>query len=318
MIVVILFIFLLIVSSVTGGVVYYFSLQKKKKKEQKKKKAYDCVGSFGAWSDCSAVACGTEGTEQRTFNVTSKAANGGSPCEYTRGHVEERKCEAAACGTKIKIEHIPQPKPKPTVYYKYESRDFPLTNIAGSTDISGSLFQHLKKCDKLSDCGSFARWKTGDESRRRAWFKPSKSGASASSGVVDLYSKTNLHVPGVTPKVIKRDPTTGIVREDSCWPEWDFSKQQWDCSAPKNKTFRRYSNKRYAKNGWGGYGLSVDKCKDLCKEYEKDGNGMEKEAGCSGFYMDKSSNLCFMTSDTDIGTNMTDSNTHDLYVMKDA
>lgn len=54
-----------------------------------------CVGSFGAFGDCS-VSCGG-GTSSRTYTITAPAENGGSACPHANGFVETTVCNTNPC-----------------------------------------------------------------------------------------------------------------------------------------------------------------------------------------------------------------------------
>ena len=57
----------------------------------------DCVGSFGAWSQCSP-SCGV-GTSTRTYTIQTQNQGTGSPCPYTDGHQESSPCNSEPCST---------------------------------------------------------------------------------------------------------------------------------------------------------------------------------------------------------------------------
>jgi hypothetical protein len=53
---------------------------------------HDCVGSWGAWSSCSA-AC----TQTSIYDVIQPAANGGAACTSVQGTVQSRSCTGDSC-----------------------------------------------------------------------------------------------------------------------------------------------------------------------------------------------------------------------------
>ena len=72
----------------------------------------DCIGDFGDWGPClqhgsdpPAVMTCTEfedvalipNYEQRTYSITQPAANGGQPCPYEEGYVQDRQCARDPC-----------------------------------------------------------------------------------------------------------------------------------------------------------------------------------------------------------------------------
>ena len=59
--------------------------------------AVDCVGGWGSWSDCDAN-CG-DGTEARTYVVTTYATGGGTDCSRSDGYVQTQVCNVPAGGT---------------------------------------------------------------------------------------------------------------------------------------------------------------------------------------------------------------------------
>jgi hypothetical protein len=57
--------------------------------------AMNCVGSWGAWSSCTATCGGSN--VQRTFTITTAASNGGTACSDTNGATESQACNTQAC-----------------------------------------------------------------------------------------------------------------------------------------------------------------------------------------------------------------------------
>lgn len=55
----------------------------------------DCGGSWSAWTNCSATACGTTGTTARTYTVSRAAANNGVACPSPL--TQTSTCTAAPC-----------------------------------------------------------------------------------------------------------------------------------------------------------------------------------------------------------------------------
>jgi hypothetical protein len=51
----------------------------------------DCVGSWGVWTPCSSQLCG-QGTQSKTFTVTTAVQHGGSACSASHGQVQLRRC----------------------------------------------------------------------------------------------------------------------------------------------------------------------------------------------------------------------------------
>jgi hypothetical protein len=56
-----------------------------------------CVGSWSEWSACSTTACGTSGTQTRTYTLTTAATGGGNATCPLNGAIETRPCTAPAC-----------------------------------------------------------------------------------------------------------------------------------------------------------------------------------------------------------------------------
>lgn len=50
----------------------------------------DCDGSWTAWSACN-VTCG-EGWQSRTYVITAAETNGGEPCSFTNGTIQQQQC----------------------------------------------------------------------------------------------------------------------------------------------------------------------------------------------------------------------------------
>jgi hypothetical protein len=59
----------------------------------------DCDFKWGEWSSCSATACGTDGTQVRSYTINKNGAYGGVACEYNNGYEEERPCSMPNCTT---------------------------------------------------------------------------------------------------------------------------------------------------------------------------------------------------------------------------
>jgi hypothetical protein len=54
----------------------------------------DCVGTFGAFSHCKAVGCGTaQGTKSRSYTISKQAKFGGKECPHKAGFRETVDCE---------------------------------------------------------------------------------------------------------------------------------------------------------------------------------------------------------------------------------
>jgi hypothetical protein len=59
----------------------------------------DCDFKWGEWSSCSATACGTDGTQVRSYTINKNGAYGGVACEYNDGYEEEKPCSMPNCTT---------------------------------------------------------------------------------------------------------------------------------------------------------------------------------------------------------------------------
>jgi hypothetical protein len=57
----------------------------------------DCEFKWSDWSSCSATACGTEGTQTRSYTINKNGAYGGVACEYNNGYEENKKCSMPYC-----------------------------------------------------------------------------------------------------------------------------------------------------------------------------------------------------------------------------
>ena len=279
-----------------------------------------CVGSWSRWSSCSAPDCYNDGTQNRTFNVNVNASNGGAPCEFANGETDTQSCKKAGCSNK-------------PVYFRYSGKDINGHDIEGSSQILGTLSEHLQHCNSLKECNSFNRKHDGTPrpgSRVNGWFKRDTATTLENQGAFDFYSKTNIPFDkDNTPAVIEVNADGTINQEKGCWPKWDLSKQGFVCTIPPSSTkippkrYEQVINKLYAPGGWGGYGHSLETCKSLCTDWAKYGNaplGIGAN-GCKGFYWEKNREpgpICSMISNDDIATNIVDDPNVDLYIMKDA
>jgi hypothetical protein len=260
----------------------------------------DCDGNYGNWSECvypTGDVCATVGTKTRKFVKTNNGPkNGGAACPADQETDCRGRVIPASCS------EIP-----PSIYYKYVSRDFvsPDDNLPGHSEIRGSLQNHIEKCDALDDCGSFNRWKGESPSLTRSWFKKVKpvGAVPSDTGVVDLYSKTNLHVTDVTPKVVKLNHNTGEIVEESCWPEFNFDTQKYDCTGPKTRTYTARADQRPVDGTatlFGYEGRTPRECEARCTDMAANGNGVSGPNGCTGFlYKD---GLCAFFIESEIQT----------------
>ena len=59
----------------------------------------DCVGAWGEWGDCSQECSYNEsqGTQSRTYKITTEAGEGGTACPHTDGKEETQECGMTAC-----------------------------------------------------------------------------------------------------------------------------------------------------------------------------------------------------------------------------
>ena len=58
-------------------------------------RAVDCVGSWGAWGDCSETCGG--GTRKRTYNITTEKKGTGQDCSNANGEEETGECNTQGC-----------------------------------------------------------------------------------------------------------------------------------------------------------------------------------------------------------------------------
>ena len=290
-----------------------------------------CRGSWGSWGSCSVTACGSKGIQTRTYTIQSDAAHGGDSCPHVDGYEDEQPCSTEDC-TSIAEEDTNAPvEEEETVYYRYKGKDVPNHDITGSLNIIGTVSENIRHCNSLPECQSFNRHHQGNRNpgrRINSWFKRDTATELQDAIDFDFYSKTNLKFDVDSTPTVIRVGADGSMQEDGCWPEWNMAQQGYFCTTPTNthKTFDKVENTLYAPGGWGGYGWSLDQCKQECVNFAKYGHGngqsdMANATGCKGFYWLKNRQegpICLMVSNDDISTNVVSDSNADLYIMKDA